>query len=676
MSETPVDPETIEQTRREIHGLAREIAELSKSDIPPEEYFRHFLDRTITAMAAVGGAVWTRTAGGGLQLLYQVNFRTTELTEGGEDQARHDRLLAQVLAKGEPAVVPPYSGGGQHEVGNPTRFLLLLVPLIAEGTIEGIIEIFQRPGGASDVQRGYIKFISQMCELAAGWMKTRRLRQITQQHSLWQQVDTFSQTIHESLDRRETAYAIANDGQRILGCDRVSVATRVGREFRLEAFSGQDTFDARSSMVTLLQTLVRRVVASGEGLLYTGGTADLPPQIVTALEDYVDHAHSKTILILPLRRPRSAQPTANDAQQDDREHQGEMIGAMVCEQIDDSTPSPELQARAELLASHAARALANCHDYNSLFLMPVWRAIGHSRVIVAARNLPKTISIAAVALLLLLAALLVRIDFAPEGKGELQPLKRRDIFASVAGVVTEVHAEHGDQVAAGDPLVTLRNTDLMVQLENIAGQRQSTLERLLDLQRQLLENTIATAEERTRVAGELLQLKRQKESFDAQLKLLQAKQQELVVTSPIAGQVITWDTKKLLMNRPVNPGQVLLTVANPRGGWELIVHMPEDNMGYIQTAIDKLGPELAASYVLATDPGRKLQGKVVRVHQLSELHPTDGQTVKIDVDINENDLVDPRPGATATAQIHCGRKSIAFVWLHDVYEFLMTKVFF
>lgn len=677
MSETPVDPETIEQTRREIHTLAREIAELSKRDLPPEEYFRQFLDRVISAMAAVGGAVWTRNDAGGLQLLYQVNFRNTEIADGGEDQARHNRLLLQTLAKGEAIVVPPYSGGGADEqVGNPTRFLLLLVPLVSEGTVEGLIEIFQRPGAASDVQRGYVKFTSQMCELAAGWLRARRLRQITEQHRLWQQIDQFSQAIHESLDRRETAYAIANEAQRILGCDRVSVATQKGNSYRLEAISGQDTFDQRSNVVTLLEELVRRVLASGDRLHYAGSTADLPPQIVKALEAYVDHAHSKSVLIVPLRRPRASDAADSASRSGAEDRPGEIVGALVCEQIDDSTPSPVLAARVELLTTHAARALANCQDYNNLFLMPLWRTLGKSRWLVTGRRLPKTISVGAALLLVSLAAMLVKIDFAPEGKGELQPQEQRDVFAGIAGVVTDVHVDHGDQVAAGDVLVTLRNTDLAVQLENIAGQRQSTLERLLDAQRRLLDNAPISAEERTRLAGELLQLRKQSESLDTQYELLRAKQKELVIRSPIAGQVITWDTKKLLSSRPVAPGQVLLTVANPQGPWELVVHMPEDNLGYIHAAMKKRGPDLRASYVLATDPGRKLQGTVKEVQQLAELHPTEGQSVKVIVDIDEAELVDPRPGASATAQVHCGRESIAFVWLHDLMEFLYTKVFF
>ena len=39
--------------------------------------------------------------------------------------------------------------------------------------------------------------------------------------------------------------------------------------------------------------------------------------------------------------------------------------------------------------------------------------------------------------------------------------------------------------------------------------------------------------------------------------------------------------EKLLRQRPVNRGEVLLKVADPTGPWELEVYMPENRMGHI-----------------------------------------------------------------------------------------------
>ena len=52
--------------------------------------------------------------------------------------------------------------------------------------------------------------------------------------------------VHESLDQKLTSYTIANEGRRIIGCDRVSVAIRKGRKCVIEAISGQDFAIVRS----------------------------------------------------------------------------------------------------------------------------------------------------------------------------------------------------------------------------------------------------------------------------------------------------------------------------------------------------------------------------------------------------------------------------------------------
>ncbi|MCL2348530.1 MAG: hypothetical protein FWC50_09765, partial [Planctomycetaceae bacterium] len=58
-TEQSVDAQLIEQTKQQIRALVNEITQLSKSDIAPEEFHGEFLPRVISALAAVGGALWT-----------------------------------------------------------------------------------------------------------------------------------------------------------------------------------------------------------------------------------------------------------------------------------------------------------------------------------------------------------------------------------------------------------------------------------------------------------------------------------------------------------------------------------------------------------------------------------------------------------------------------------------
>src|SRR4051812_48159759 len=303
-TEQSVDPELVEQTKQQIRNLVREIAQIAKSDIGPQEFYDAVLNRIVAALAAVGGAVWTITESGQLALEYQINLRETRLAESEEDQVRHGRLLRKVISSGEGMLMAPHSGaGGAEEGANPTDFLLVMGPLKSANETAGVLEIFQRPGSSPTVQRGYLRFLLQMCELASEYLKSRKLQHFTDRQALWAQLENFTRLVHLGLDQRATAYTIANEGRRLIECDRVSVAICKGRKCTIEAVSGQDTFDKRSNTITLLNHLAKSVVATGETVWYTGDTSMMAPQVEEAVQEYVDECHSKAVAIVPLKEP-------------------------------------------------------------------------------------------------------------------------------------------------------------------------------------------------------------------------------------------------------------------------------------------------------------------------------------------------------------------------------------
>ena len=56
----------------------------------------------------------------------------------------------------------------------------------------------------------------------------------------------------------------------------------------------------------------------------------------------------------------------------------------------------------------------------------------------------------------------------------------------------------------------------------------------------------------------------------------------------------------------------------------------------------------------------------------------EGNVVEITVAINKQDI-DPanlREGAAVTGKVHCGRRSLGYVWFHDLFAFIQAKVFF
>ncbi len=679
-----VNQQTVEETKQQIRGLVNEIAALSKSGATAEEFYPELLQRIVTALAAAGGAVWLLDEDRQLKLQYHINAEPTIIAPDGEDAERHRRLIRRVAMTGQSLLVPPYSGTTDGDAeGNPTRWLLVLSPLKHDGNADGLIEVFQRPDTAPETQKGYIRFLQQMCELAAEWLRSQKLRLFSDRQVLWQQADSFARAAHESLDLKETAFIVANEGRRLVGCDRVSVAIKRGNQCRVQAISGQDTIESRSNIVAALNRLATRVVAAGEPLWHDGSTEDLPPQIEEALEEYVDLSYGRNIAVLPLRQPQRAgkqeQGAAGEVDRDNA-HRGEVIGALIVEQIESDLPADVFRARVDLLYEHGTRAIANSLSHSNLFMMPVWRTLGKTSSLFKGRLLPKT-----VAVLVGLAAVTIGLIFIPmelelEAEGKLEPDIRREVFAPIDGEVIEVLADHGSTVVAGQPLVKLRNRQVEMEITELLGEIQTTTAEFNRVRGILTVGKSLEPNERKQLQGEESEFKVRLEALREKLVLQQQRVEQLIIPAPIDGMVVSWDVEKTLRSRPVMTGQVLMEVADLKQPMHLEVQMPDKRMGHLDRRIRELdAPSVPVRYILATHPDEPMSAELPRdqVQLRAQVDPEHGATVKMRAipDPTELELRMPRPGAKVIANVQCGKRAAGFVLFHEVYEWLCKFLF-
>lgn len=680
----PIDPSLIEQTKMQIRTLVKEIAQLSRSEMTPDEYFAEFLPRVVSALAAIGGAIWTVDEQGRMGLQYQINLQETGLRESEEAQMRHGRLLHKTLQSGESSLVPPQSGSeGEDEAGNPTNFLLVLGPIRTELSTVAIVEVFQRPGAGPKTQSGYLNFLNQVTELATGFFKNRQLRHFGDRESLWTQLEEFTRNIHSSLDPKAAAYTIANEGRRLIECDRVSVALQRGRKCVVEAVSGQDLFDKRSNLVRLMGDLATSVVASEEPLWYTGSTDTLAPQVEDAIQEYVDESHSKAVAVLPIFPPLKPENETDDI--DDREPLGGPIGALIVEQIEDSRVPEKMRKRIEVVGEHSRLALHNAQEHNSLFLMPLWRTIGKSKVLLKAKHLPKTITVSAAILVVLIGMFIVPWDFEMVSDGTLQPVDHRDVFAQVdRAEVVEVTTRHGAKVQPGDQLCELYSSELAEAIEVLNGEIATANKNLAAISRKM--SLGASGQDLMTLQGQRAQVIEELRTLEARRLLYQEKHEDLFVRAPIAGEVVTWDVEDRLKERPVQRGQVLMRIADPAGPWEVQLQMPDKRMGSIREAIEKQKTdELRVEFILATDPDKKFYGTIEDIHELAEVRGEEGNTVTIKVKIDEKQREELdkqlgpealRPGAAVSAKVYCGKAPVGYVLLHDAFAYVRKNIWF
>jgi multidrug efflux pump subunit AcrA (membrane-fusion protein) len=153
----------------------------------------------------------------------------------------------------------------------------------------------------------------------------------------------------------------------------------------------------------------------------------------------------------------------------------------------------------------------------------------------------------------------VRTSFLVAEDGSTIKYIEHDVVATIDGVVAEVLVDNGQTVKAGQELVKLRNTDLDLEIEKVRGEINVAQARIQSLEP--LKNDKLSKDEVTRNRREQDVVMTTLKSLEHQYELLNKKKEDLIVRSPINGNVVTQQLSDRLKNRPVEKGTILLTVA-------------------------------------------------------------------------------------------------------------------
>jgi multidrug efflux pump subunit AcrA (membrane-fusion protein) len=655
--------EVIDETWSTVERLTDELVELSRRAVPPEEFHAALLSRALAATAAPAAAVWTRDQTE-FCLAHHVNVVGTALDDAVR-QSGHIGLLEAGWRSGKTQLVLPRAGGTAADAPhNPTDLMLLLGPIRVEEQTVGLIEIFQRPTSHPQAQQTYLSLLAALGEAAADFCRNHELRALRAARTFWEQTEAFSRRIHSAGGLQATGYALVNEGRRLLGCDRVSLAARRGSRCVMLAVSGVERVQRRSCTIRLLERLGAMAVATGEPLRYDGGGEPQPPEVERVLQQYLDEAHVRGLAVVPLRGG-----LAGDSEPPDDDQPP--VGVLIAERFD-ARRDPEFGQRLSVVCRHSALALRNALRQRHA-LRRGWDWLGQAGVLV------KTAVAGMLLAAVLAVAILVPADFDIEARGELLPRHRQDVFAPVDGEVRELAVEHDSPVRAGQLLVELRSATLELQYERLTGEHRTTQQKLLAAQSERAHGSSLTAEDRRRLANWSAtekELEKQLEGIQQQLQVVQRQLAQLKVVSPLSGRVQTWDVRQLLDARPVARGQVLLTVAEVDGPWVLELKLPDHHVSHVRAAQQRTGTPLEVAFLLKTDPAVRYRGTLERVAMTTTSDDRGETFVQIVVALDDAALPALRSGAAVVAWIHCGRAALGYVWLHDLIDAVRTWMFF
>ena len=706
------DPRTrqaqiLEQERHKLGQRLDEVARLCESGVPVSTFYGEMLQRLLESLTAVGGAVWVRTAQGHLQQQFQINVAQTGLDNSDAGKESHDALLRGAFTGGQPMTLPPRATIGQAEEGrqapgNPSNCNLLLVPIRQSDQVIGLIEIFQGPQKPPNAMNGYIQYMTMMADLAGRYHRNQLVGQLVGQQALWTQLESYARAIHGSLSPTEVAFHIANEGRRLIECDRVCVAVRRGGEkSRIEAVSGTDVVEHRSNMVRRMRTLCDAVLDWGERLVYTGiKDESLPPKVLEAMDGYLAESSSKMLIVMP--------------QHDEREGDGKAKprlparSALVVESFETPADTQQLIARLEVVSRHATPALYNAVEHYRIPMRYLWMPIAKLQEGLGGKT--KAIVVLVILALSLIGAGLYALPYPlqMDATGKVFPTVRRTVYSPYPGVIKafEVQANEGVQerrslakmydATLANNINNLQTKILAADLEATANKEQARTALTESEKKQARSRTTQKEAERDSYRTELNELTRRTNSLRDQpgwysllAPAMTAEEGDQVEER--RWTVLSSNFKQDFEGKEVKTSEPVMQLGAKNGPWEIELKIPQKHIGQVLRGFERIpdGEALEVNFILLSNTLEPLKGKLFRNRIAGEANPnreeaTDAEPVVIAYVRIDGDDIQPGyranlqqliSGTEVRAKINCGPARAGYSLFYGVWEFLNEKVF-
>ena len=442
--------------RDAVDAVLDELDRLATGDSGAEQFYAALFAR-LGSLGCRATAIWG-LAGGEVRL-----ERHSPGTDGELASPAQMSAIQEAIAAGRPKLLATGGAKGRS----------LVAPWKIAEAPEGALQVWPEGDAPSSADEGYLRLLGAIAEIVAAFRTRQEQQRLRQQLDQQGRIGPFTESLHASLEPADVAYKIANDGRVLLGCDRMAVAVRRGRRYKVQAVSGAEHVHRRSESVRQLERLCERVVATGEPLWHDGSASKLLPQVSEALDDYLELSPAIALAVVPLSSP-AAEQAANVPP----------VGALICEQYAEPF-SPATRAAIGAIAGHCRLALVNARRVDSIPAHRLWLALGREGTL--SKWAFRSLAAAAVLALAVGIFLAVPADVQVKARGELQPVVRHEVFAPRDGVVTAIHVDHGGQVQAAEKLLEIRSPELDLELQSVHGELETKRKQLAAAQSERLQ---------------------------------------------------------------------------------------------------------------------------------------------------------------------------------------------
>lgn len=700
--------DSVRRLRRQVEHAIEQLAALSGSTLPPGEFYAELLRKGLNGIDAPAGAVWLKSPQGFLQQQCQENISQIGLDDRPDGRQAHNQLLRFAFEKGKPGILGPRQRAeGDRTAGNPTDYSLALAPILTEDNQTlGIVEIFQK---ANWHPQDLITYTIQVAGYASNYLRNNSNRKVAGQEQVWTQLEVFSRQVHGSLNPTEVSYVVANEGRRLIGCDRITVGIRHGKKTTIESVSGADVVEKASTHIRRMRELFDAVIQWGEKLVYRGSRDEtLPPKVLEALDAYLTEQNPKLLVLVPIRDVREKPKEGS------KEALKPVRSAVLMEMFDPPEDTAALEQKLDVIAAHSTTALYNASEMKRVPLKPLWWPLMQVQQGLGGKARFWTYFIATAAVLLILAFTVIPYPLKLDSTGKLAPLDRFYVFSPIDGQVRGFEVNPNDEILPGTPVAKLYRTDWQKEILSLKLNLNSLENQIQALSK---NSEQASPAERDQRQKDLIKARSDRDLARAQLGIYETvfrcdlnpgREGFFEVSAPDVRpsqpggrplwRVITQDFQEQLKGRTVTPKDPLLRVGNVDGGWEIVLKIPQKHVGQLHRAFkdarekDERGDFLWVDVLVtsAPTPGHQGRGKLYRRDVTAEAIPNrDDQNesepvVVAYVRINTEDIpkeyhLDPLLLVTdveVKARVRGGDHSMGYSLFYGMWEFLYEKVIF
>ncbi len=502
-------------------------------------------------------------------------------------------------------------------------------PILIDGEAPGALALELQPRTESALRQAM-----RDIQWGAGWLELawRRLEiaEARQQGERTAAAFAFMVSALEPVGYKAACQALATDMAHRLDANRVTVARMQGRRPRAVALSHSGGFGRKMALIRTIEAVLEEAVDQRTSIRYPLAEGDAV--LITRAHEELARLHGAgAILTVPLS-------VGN-----------EIVGGLVVEMartgvVDDATVDI-IDGAAAVLGPILEEKRRN--DRSVFTKLAVALKNQGALLVGPGRLLAKAAVILVVAATAFFAVYTETYRISAEAR--LEGEVRRFIVAPFDSYIVAQHARAGQVVSAGQTLVTLDDTELLLERERYLAERG---------QRQVRRDTALAENNRAEVgiiSAEIAET-------DARIALVEESLSRAEITAPFDGLVVAGDLSQS-EGAPVQRGDLLFEIA-PLDSYRVLLWVRDGDVGDVH-------PGQRGKVLLSALADQSFPVRVETVTAVTEVH--DGENafrVEARLQARDDRL---RPGMEGVGKLEVGERRLIWIWTHRLWDWLRLQ---